>query len=117
MPTIVENNYLPCFNISIETHSNNVIQVLQLYNNTKFELEENHQALIIYCLMNLNQTLINLFARYKNENMNKLLTLIDEIFSEILAIEFDCIYEQDPDNEIYDELDMHVMNLMINTDF
>lgn len=117
MPTIVENNYLPVFNTSLETHWNNVIEIMQLYYETKFKLEENHRNLIIYCLMRLDQSLINLFAHYRNENKNRLLTLIDEIFSEILAIEFDIVYEQDPDDEIYDDLDLYVMNLMINSNF
>lgn len=117
MPSLINNNYLPVFNTSLETHWYNVVEIIQLYYETKFKLEENHRNLIIYCLMKLNQSLINLFAHYKNENRNKLLTLIDEIFSEILAIEFDFVYEQDPDDEIYDDLDMYVINLTIGTDF
>lgn len=117
MPAFFGNNYLPVFNTSLETHLNNVIEIMQIYYETKFKLEENHRNLIIYCLMRLDQSLINLFAHYKNENKNRLLTLIDEIFSEILAIEFDFVYDQDLDDEIYDDLDLHVINLMIDTNF
>lgn len=117
MTSNIKNNYSPVFNISLETHWNNVIEIMQLYYETKFRLEENHRNLIIYCLMRLEQSLINLFARYKNENRNKLLTLIDEIFSEILSIEFNIVYEQDPDDEIYDNLDLHIMNLMFDDNF
>lgn len=117
MPTLFENNYLPFFNTSLETHWNNVNEIMQIYCETTFNLKEDHRNLIMYCLMRMDQTLINLFAHYKNQNKNKLIILIDEIFSEILAIEFDFVYEQDLDDEIYDDLDLYVMNLMCDTDF
>lgn len=117
MPAFFENIRLPVFNISLQTHLNNVIEIMQIYCETKFNLEENHRNLIMNCLMRMDQTFINLFARYKNENRDSLLTLIDEIFSELLAIEFDIVYDQDPDDEIYDDLDLYVRNLMHDIDF
>jgi len=114
IPIIHTDNQIIEFNEISITHINNVNEIMDTYYTDVYHIEQHHRDIITKCLVNMDLSLMVRFDDCKHYEKNTLLDLIDWMYSEVLSIEFDFVYEQ---NLNYDEMDMRFMELMGNFTF
>ena len=112
MPTLLSNHYIYNNNVTFEEHKRNVIESVLYYCENVFNLETSHRIKICLDLIGLNsQELMNDFHKYKNENIQIILDVIEELLQNILNNEFEMSFEVNNEIDVYDDFDLVIRNL------